>query len=488
MRMPAINLWLVFFALVAGLLRFCELSVPFWLVLVVSLCAFWSTGLWIIRRFGDYFHPLLIFSLSFLTRLWLPAFLIFIGVHPPVFLGHDWTRGEAWQRALALGIVAHLILILGWALAPKWPALKTKFLMQQGTYSERYELKALLAMSRLWFTIGLGFYLFFFVINFGIAGSINVILNGVLRGGSLQQPGTSRYIYLAGNFMRWSALLIVIIQFLLGRGLLRSFTPLLVLVVLSIPFGGRVVAFMPLLMGLMAVWYSGWRLAQSRKILLISTGILFLFIYMAPAIRAYRGGGIHKFINYLRPYKVLKDNILFWGETNMLHAYTYGVILGPGSYAVSPLRYLFGGYTAYFLGISGEMAHGGFVVKKITGVPQGWGIHTGLPVDYYMSFGLVPMIVAMFVLGGLLRFIYKMLLFHRKNTSSVVRNAAYVFLFWDFYWLVYERGLGVLSLYESLVFLVVIVWTAKLIKRRTMRKRFPESLSFASRLSIRGRY
>ena len=465
----AFAVWFCALGLLINLATFVGVAVPFWFVLVFVALALVFTVVVLLRRTRDYFHPVSIFVFSFLVRLWLPTFLVTVGVEPFPFLGMEWWVGDAWQKGFALGALANFSLVLGWMLLPAWPRRRASAAVRDRVHRSSPDLSALRTAAWLGFVTGLAFYFFFFAVNFGILRSIDVLLSGVLRGGKVQQPGTSRYMFLAGNFLRWSSLTLAIITYQSTGALFRSFLPLLSVVVLYIPFGGRVVAVMPLFIGLMAVWYSGWRDRRAIRAILLALMLVVGAIYIAPGIRAYRGGGgIDALLEALSPSVVFRDTILFWLEINMLHAYTYAVVFGPGSHTVSPLRYLFGGYTAYFLGVLDEVVHGTYIVWRVTGVQSDWGIHTGLPVDYYMSFGLVPMMGTMLLLGWGLKLLYQRLVLP-AGARSVARRAAYVFLFWDFYWLVYERGLGLLTLYESLAFLGLILLASKLLEGHRIR-------------------
>ena len=460
----AFAICLCFLGLLINLFAFVNIAIPFLFILIFVIFVLIFTVIVLLRRTGDYFHPVSIFVFSFLIRLWLPAFLVTVGVEPFPFLGTEWWVGDAWQKGLILGALANFSLVLGWMLLPAWPRHRTLAAAQhEKVHRGGVNLTALRMAAWLGFITGLFFYLFFFAINFGFLGSVEVLLSGMLRGREVQQPGTSRYTFLAGNFLIWSSLILTIITYQSTRSLFRSFLPPLSVTLLYMPFGGRVVALTPLFMGLMGVWYSGGRIKWSRRAILLALLLVIVAIWIAPGIRAYRGGGgIDTLIKAFSPSVVLQDNILFWLEINMLHSYTYGVIFGPGSHTVSSLRYLFGGYTAYFLGVLDEVVHGTYIVWRVTGVQPDWGIHTGLPVDYYMSFGLAPMMGAMLLLGWGLKVLYQRLALP-GGARSVARQAAYAFLFWGCYWLVYERGLGLLSLYESIAFLGIILLASKLL-------------------------
>lgn len=461
--------WFCVLGLFINLVAFVDITVPFWFVLFFTAFTLIFTSVLFIWFTQDYFHPVSIFVFSFLIRLWFPAFLVMVGVEPYPFLGTEWWVGDAWQKGFILGALANFTLILGWVLLPAGLKRRALTAVPDSVHRNSHKLPALRRAAWMGFGVGLAFYLFFFITNFGILGSIDVLLSGVLRGGKAQLPGTSRYMFLARNFLTWSSLILSVIMYQSTGSLFGGLLPLLTLSLLYIPFGGRVVAVIPLFMGLMALWYSGWRGRRGFRAILLALMLVIGSIYIAPSIRAYRGGGgINALLEALSPSVVLHDNILFWLETSMLHAYTYGVVFGPGSHTVSLLRYLFGGYTGYFLGISDEIVHGTYIVWRVTGVKPDWGIHTGLPVDYYMSFGLVPTMGAMLLLGWILKLLYHQLVLSRRD-RSVVRLTVYVFIFWNFYWLVYERGLGLLTVYEGLVFLALILLAAELLQGHQLR-------------------
>jgi len=430
--------------------------------LVVVPIALGFTALSLARGSRDYFHPLGIFVASFVVRLWLPALLIQIGVKPPPFSGNRWWIGDAWRRGFALASIANVSLVMGWLVTPRWKRQISRVIHGMPIASSKAA-SGLYAASWIGFGIGLFFYVFFFLINFGLSSQvIDVIISGVLRGGQAQLPGTSRYMFLAGNFLTWSSIILAVVTYRSRNSLWRSLIPLVVLVVLYLPFGGRVVSLTPLFIGLIALWYSGWRWKKAQA-LLASVLAIVLGLYIAPAVRAYRGGGgLSNFVEALSPKVVLGDNTLFWYELSMLHSYTYAIILGPKSHSVSLLRYLFGGYTAYFFGVLNEMVHGTYIIWQISGVKPDWGIHTGLPVDYYMSFGLIPMMVTMFILGALVKWLYTGLV-AGLWPMGVLQIVLYVMLLWQAYWFVYERGLGLLSVWESLAFLAIISMVAKLL-------------------------
>ncbi len=468
-RIQMLMAWTSAFLLGIDIAAFCAWGwLPFTSVLLLDLVAMVSLVIHVYRSHRDPFHPIVLFGLSFLLRIGVHAILLVWEVVPPDFLFRQWYEGDAWRKGYLLASASHWALVIGWILIP---TLRWHHRKQRPFGVESCITYAMLEHAgKFGMLLGLALYAYFFALNFGnpFSGWVFAVFSGVLRGSA--HAGTSRYSYIAVNLLFWSSLLWSAVLWIRTRSVFRALLPPLLVFFLRLPFGGRVNAFAMIFLAFLMFWYMGWkgtwRPSGTRGILLRALGgVVLLALYVAPAVRAYRGsGGLNAFIEMLHPAYVVRDSLLFWFEIGMLHVYTYAISLGEAIHPLPWIRYLVGGYAAYFLGMKDVMVHGTYIVYRLTGVNPGWGLHTGLPVDFYMSFGFWSALVGMAVLGGVIKNLYTNLAVSPEK--SVVYRLLYAFLFWTLYWKVYERGLGLFSWVEPMAFLSVILMLGKLFWRK----------------------
>lgn len=424
-----------------------------------------------ILYYQDFVVPIAVIIIFFLIRTLLPAFLLEAGITPKyTMIAHDqWFVAPVWENGIRLFFVGAAASIFGWQC------------LSGGIRSENFEGGRSINLVRLersafvFFLIALLFYLYFFAINFGSPSAIfAVMMGGQLRAGEIITQGTTRFSYLSQHFMFWSSILLGILLRYKGKKWYVYLLPAFLVFILRVPFGGRVQAATPLLLTLIGAYYVGQGLSfRSIKVghVFRMFGRFFVILALGSFVSflmlVYRNQGLGKVSENINTeeFQSFFVNTGLWYELGFISPFSYAVQFGAGCYDVPVGRMLFSGYTAFFLGLTDVKKPGGFFTEKIIGRDFGWGIHTGIIVDLYVYSGLIMLIAGCLAFGLLLKLAYARLI--RKNTN-VIKVLFYIYLFNHFFWAQFESVVGFTSaIYESLIFLMVILFFSLLFVKRS---------------------
>ena len=404
-------------------------------------------------RTRDLMHPMTILLILIILRIGLPTVLVLISEEPEEFY---WLSPAFayWFRGLALALVGVLCMILGWELASSSRLAKLhargRRLAGSAILDRRSLLLAVVAML-----LGAGLVAVFLRLNY--LDPSEAIGSGIIRSAEFRTEGTSRYSFAGSHLLIYGATLVT--TYLLVTRKARGWAglvPVLLAAALMTMFGGRVGAVTPLAYGLIVAWYSVSR-PHIRPSSLLRTLVLgSLAAYYAAFVVAYRGGGVEKGLTALH-FENFSSYLNFsaWYEFGFLHPFALAAYFGPSSLP-TPIYPAVGGFvTEIFLGMEATRP-GLYLVDSLTGISNAWGIHTGFLVDVFMSSGMIPMVVAAFLFGRVLRSAYETV---RAGRSSAFVVGTYAIFLWNSIWVFFESiivifplTLGLLT-YCSMVFL-----------------------------------
>lgn len=441
--------------LVLNLSAFYHALVPFEIILTANALFLLILAIRFSQHHIDPFNPISVIIAVNLLRVYVPALALLSGAEPlPLFQrGAFWSSGIYWKDGFALWAIGLLSLIIGWLMTPRpFTSLFRKGNLQPLNIvlkDERVKITAIVYMA-----VGGILWIYYMGLNFGdMDGIVHAILSGVLRGPDHKVPGTTRYIYLSQGFLLWGSLIWGANTYKRTNHVRHALYPSLFVFVTRAPFGGRAFAFRPLIMMLLCIWYlkrkddmNSLRSTQGALLLKLAIRgsiVLFIILYLGSIFVAYRGGGGTEgafsalsptaFVDYL--------NLNVWYELGFLHPFAYAVFFGAGSYKASLLRYLVGGYSAYFMGLEDYVKPGGFITQVLTGA-GGWGIHTGAVVDLFMGFNLWIMIIGLMGLGAVFKMNYASMI---HDDSSTLRVVLYCYIFFVVFWSLFETVVGVFT-------------------------------------------
>jgi hypothetical protein len=367
----------------------------------------------------DLFNPLCVVLFICFIRYSSPAFLLMAGVKPPLetsifyqLMGlseSDWL----WAHVLTLTSVAGIA--LGWFLVRAQPSepLRIDFSFARGVGHA-----AVFGML-----VGLAALVAFIVIN----ASLGAILTGTIRNTTIQQ-GTGMYFRLIYMMIVGSILLSA---YLLARNRPRiALVPVVLCGLFLLPLGGRGRAIMPLLAGLLLLWYRkreerGWpkfRFRIAHAFVFVPSLLLITWLFHFGAM--YRGGhgmgALAMSLSLQGNWQYVQRSIFV--DFGQLHGLAGAIAIGPG---VLEGKTFFGSLSwplSEVLPIPGRST-GIFIIETLMGFSKEnrWGLHASLIGDAYLNFGLFGIMLIMPLFGMLSKLLYA------KFRSGQLNAAIYVF-------------------------------------------------------------
>lgn len=452
-------------ALNAGLLE--GLALPFLPVFLLDLAVLVDTAVFLIRRDRDMLQPLSLILVVFALRVGLPAAMLMAGAVPVAGVQRNWADPRFWQAGFYLCMAGCSALGVAYLLTPTGVV---------GTARRALTVRA--TPASVWRTaqvvmiLGGVLWLAYMAANFGgVRGIATALTGGMVRGMRFHTEGTSRYGFIARQFLLWGAVMWGVHRYEATRRVRAAIVPALVAFVVLITNGGRIAAISAPVLVLLVVWYlKGRRAGVGRvsfaRIALWAVGAaaaLVLFVAGGLLVKGYRGGGGLQMATRLASFRAVTTELQFsaWYETGFLHPFAFAIREGGGSYHPPLARYLFSGYTAYFAGVRDVLKPGQLIIQQDLGITS-WGIHTGAFVDLYMGFGVLGAVAGAALLGVVLKLFYARFAQRARGSVELV---VYAFTFWHVFWVLFESVVGVVSgWFENSIVLFLLLGVAALLR------------------------
>lgn len=433
-----------------------------WIFVCVSLFTLSGVFFWSINHYQDWFNPIAVILGTAFIRLGLPA-ILYLTSELPVELQFAFYQipESYWHMGWTLAQLGMLSLVLGWFTAPEFLKGRAQDFLKSVTTRLPLDRPSVAIAAVLFMILGLIFTIVFLRANFSDIGQ--ALLSGNIRGPEFRAAGTSRYNFLA-TWMLYTGS-VVLSAYLLGVKRTKWWIGLIpaigVLVVLT-PFGGRVVAFTPLVYALIMLWYRSETLKVHafRDTLVIIATVIFLVTYAAFVLAFRGGGGLEAGLQAIS-LNGIKDYMTFsvWSEIGTLHPFAFAAYFGPdvldgGTYP------LMGGFVTSILFGQPGISPGMFMVQQLIYSGSEWGYHTGLIIDLFMNTGFVAAMVGCFAFGGVLRIVYESF---RRSQRTPILLAGYALFSWQALWFFYESISVVFTLAISFVFLIALLFLAEIL-------------------------
>ena len=432
--------------------------------------AFWPTALSALlisivfakRIYNDLFNPISIMGLAVLLRIGLPLLLAPV-IEPPALLAGMPITFVHWRSGGVLAFTSMLAVLCGWLLTPGF-ALKSARAAATMT-ARKFTLDGrAAAVATLFVLLGVAFYWLFLQLNY--SSPLSALTQGTVRDQLSRVAGTSRYNFIATGLLTYGSVMMCSYLLLVRRkswmiGLLPAFAATAVLSA----NGGRVGALAPTVYGLILLWYRvpirRIRLVKAISIAVLGTAVLVAYVTFLTAYR--KGGGIAAGSGALSVNGLLQYiRFSVWYEIGAIYPYALATYFEPGIMhgAIAPLM---GGFVSAILGFEGTRT-GVFLINSFidySGRP--WGIHTGLPVDLFVNFGIPIMVVGAALFGIVLHLLYSAM---RARATSAGVVALYVVGLWHLIWVYYEHIISALDIF---VLVVPFLWLLWIVSRLTPR-------------------
>ncbi|HET8580414.1 MAG TPA: O-antigen polymerase [Nitrospiraceae bacterium] len=366
------------------------------------------------RSWRDAFNPLCVILAIGFVRFDLPGLMLMWGADPQSeFLLAMRLSATDWQLGHVLALTGLLGIVLGWVMAPGRSGRMTalEFGLSRGAgYA------AVAAM-----TVGFAALLMFVGSNTSI---VDTLVSGGFRGTTVQ-VGTGKFFFLSFLLISGS---VVLSGFLLPKrsGFKWTFLVPVILAMLSFwGLGGRGRAIVPLLAGLLLLWYfrreqKRWDRLSLRFVSLVVVVAVPLFIWTGYFGELYRGGlGLGGFLESfslpgLRRY--VQESIFL--DIGHLHPLAGAVVLEPGLLAGTTFVHRLLWPLSQILELSGRSS-GIVVVERLVGLGrQRWGLGISLMGDAYVNFGVPGIPIVMGLFGLLVKMLY--VGFRRGSIHSAV--------------------------------------------------------------------
>ncbi len=372
------------------------------------------------RVSGDVANPLTLILVACLVRYGTPLALLWLW-QPPEGLA-VLVQEALWADGFKLAAIGMMGLIVGWAACPVFGQLALNRvaigLAQRFRTTQRTGNAAALLLG-----MGLGVFALFMVLNY--QDPIEAIRSGIVRLAESRVPETSRYAFLAQQLTVAGAS--VWIGYLAAVRSVRWWVALLpgVIAAMSlIPFGGRIAAATPVVIGLLLLWYRCVPLPRvgSLRLLALAVAITVAVFFYSAFVNGYRkGGGIEHGLEAVSATEISRYLPTFaWYDVGLLEPAALAIYFGPESLGTETTLPLSGGYLGDLLELN-VVRPGEFMAKELVGVsPKTWGIHTGLIVDLYLVWGLDGLVIGCVIVGALLRGLYAFLLASPRAVTVLV--------------------------------------------------------------------
>jgi oligosaccharide repeat unit polymerase len=391
---------------------------------LLGLVAFWSEQPWLFPMFFVFAYAVILFALVRTSALWrdvlnplslvlalgfirflIPGLMFLSGAELPEdaanFFGLMQLSDNEWLSGHVLALIGLVATILGWLLVQtrRNSVAPLKFHISEGT-----KYAALVGMS-----VGFMALLAFFLKN----ASLGAILSGSFRGTTVE-VGSGKYFVLAYLLIVGS---IFLCCYLLSQNVKwwRALVPVAIAMMAYWPLGGRGRAVMPVMGGLILLWYvnrerKGWSMLSIKPSHFLKVPVAALLVILVFYVGStYRGNSdpntLLQSLSITGLSQYLKSAIYM--DLGQLHSLAGAIAIGPGVLEGKTFIGSLSWPLSAFLPIPGRST-GIYIIEELVGFPDEhrWGIAATLLGDAYVNFGFHGVIITMGVYGAALKIIY----------------------------------------------------------------------------------
>jgi len=404
-----------------------------------------------IQATGDLLNPLSIFLGVALVRFSLQLLIVHLASYShqyPLF-GVMGLTPESWKLGYLLVQAGLLSFVVGYLLAGRARDRKPLSLERRGASSFVYGGGMVFGVISLIVFVGTN------------AGSVFATVSGGTFRAVTIQTGTGKF-FLLGLLLISSSVLLTGTRIDQGRPIWAALAPVGFASAVFFTLGGRARAVVPLVAGLLILWYRrmgkrNWRrLPLPSLIALLIAGIMFLS-WVGNFGQQYRaGGGLGALDDSLSPGATVEyvERAVI-SEIGHLHAVAGAARLQPGALGGQTFLYSLLWPISDLIGISG-LSSGIYVVQRLTPDREAqWGLHPTLIGDSYLNFGTAGVIVVLLILG------YGIGMLYRRFREGRMRLALYVLTLMYSLRVFLESVDKWTELVIVMTFAVVLLWTAR---------------------------
>lgn len=418
-------------------------------VYVVLLMIFYGIYVAYKEKF-DLLSPIIIIEIAIVVRLILPGVML-ESSDPHLQIGFFSASLEYWHMGRNLALLSACLVMSGWFFMGMYaPPVKNNILpAKKLNLIPVYEYNA----AVLFYIVGLALMILWLTLTY--SNPFNAIFSGNIRDRNIRVDGVSRYVVLGSLFLHSSCLMLqaFALCFLKKKSLYVILPGIFVLIFMA-PFGGRVNALAPLILGLVGLYYYHRNEVTTRKIILYIFIIASFVGVFSMVVQNFRGSSSEDIDLFSSDglWRYLEFSI--WNEISMLHPYVIASMMEPGIIVGDTYKSI-GGYVFQLFSLSGE-AVGTYMVEMLMGSFSGvsWGIHTGLFVDVYMNSGLYWSIFASILYGVAMRIGY--IIFETNNKKNYNGILYYPIFLWGCFWVYFESITFLGSFFNTLIIIFAI--------------------------------
>jgi multisubunit Na+/H+ antiporter MnhG subunit len=400
----------------------------------VALVLSCVVALWSVRIYSDWLNPLALFIAIAMLRLGMPAGMLRFSEPLALFHWLPITRAH-WDTGSVLAWLSVVAVIAGWILAPiqvrTAAARGASWMSRNWIFDRRHALAAGVSVG-----VGTLLLIYFLLANYGSVTA--PLTSGVIRDRFSRVAGTSRYNFLGMGLLTYGSLILTAYFAVTRRKHWAiALSPALMAMLLLTPFGGRMVAVGPLVCAGIVLWYrEERRQVVFRRAAVVFGGAMLTLVAFSSFVLSYRkGGGLGAASDALSTVGLkLYVDYAIWYEAGALLPYAVASYMPEGVLKGATVP-TFGGIVGFLLGLSGTRPGAYMVERYVPPGGGGWGFHSGLPVDFYVNFGLAATVLASLCFGILFRCAYSSLEAQPQSAGVIAWHAL---LMWQLIWVYYE--------------------------------------------------